>query len=145
MIFKSEDFARKYAFIYTGILAILLIAPLIVYIQLLLQIDEAKVKLSLETQAKKVILTMQRYQNEDKIYHFPRYKEYKSALYDDKYQTIFSTLDFDPISFTEGFIKKEIATIMYIPCLHPIILAQIIYWYRHSTRHIKYTFLLHLL
>lgn len=107
MIFKSEEFARKYAFIYTGILAILLIAPLIVYIQLLLQIDEAKVKLSLETQAKKIITTMQRYQNEDKIYHFPRYKEYKAALYDGKYQTIFSTLDFDPISFTEGFHQKS--------------------------------------
>lgn len=46
---------------------------------------------------------MQRYKNSDKVYHFPRYKEYKAALYTDKYQTIFSTLDFEPSSFTEGF------------------------------------------
>ena len=46
---------------------------------------------------------MQRYKNSDKVYHFPRYKEYKVALYNDKYQTIFSTLDFEPSSFTEGF------------------------------------------
>lgn len=105
MIFNTQEFARKYAFIYTGILAVLLIAPLVVYIQLLLQIDEAKVKLSLEVQAKKIITSMQRYQNEDKVYHFPRYQEYKAALYTDKYQTLFTTLDFEPLSFTEGFHK----------------------------------------
>lgn len=106
MIFKSEEFARKYAMIYTGILAVLLIAPLVVYIQLLLQIDEAKVKLALEAQAKKIITSMQRYQNEDGIYNFPRYKEYKAALYDEKYHTLFTTLDFEPMSFTEGLHQK---------------------------------------
>jgi len=49
---------------------------------------------------------MQRYDNNDHIYHFPRYKEYKSALYGDRYQVIFSTLDFEPSSFTEGFHKS---------------------------------------
>ncbi len=106
MIFNKEEFARKYAFIYTGILAVLLIGPLVVYIQLLLQIDEAKVKLSLETQAKKIITSMQRYQNEEGVYHFPRYKEYDAALYTDKYETLFTTLDFEPLSFTEGFHQK---------------------------------------
>jgi len=106
LIFNREKFARKYALIYTGILAVLLIVPLMVYIQLLLQIDESKVKLSLEVQAKKIITSMQRYQNEDKVYHFPRYKEYKAALYNGKYQTVFTTLDFEPLSFTEGFHQK---------------------------------------
>lgn len=107
MIFNTQDFARKYALLYTGILAVLLIAPLVVYVQLLLQIDEAKVKLSLEAQAKKIITSMQHYQNEDKVYHFPRYKEYKAALYTDKYQVVFSNLDFEPLSFTEGFHQKR--------------------------------------
>lgn len=107
MIFNTEEFARKYAFRYTGILAVLLIAPLVVYIQLLLQIDESKVKLSLEVQAKKIISSMQQYQNEDKVYHFPRYKKYKSALYTSKYEILFTTLDFEPFSFTEGFHQKK--------------------------------------
>ena len=107
MIFNTDEFARKYAFIYTGILAVLLIAPLVVYVQLLLQIDEAKVKLSLEAQAKKIITSMQQYQNEDKVYHFPRYKEYKAALYTDQYQVVFTNLDFEPLSFTEGFHQKR--------------------------------------
>ena len=107
MIFNTDDFARKYALLYTGILAVLLIAPLVVYVQLLLQIDEAKVKLSLEAQAKKIITSMQHYQNEEQVYYFPRYKEYKAALYTDQYEVIFSNLEFEPLSFTEGFHQKR--------------------------------------
>ena len=106
MIFNTQEFAKKYALIYTALLAVLLIVPLVVYVLLLLQIDEAKVKLSLKTQVKTVINSMQRYDNSDKIYHFPRYKAYQSALYDDKYRVLFTTLEFEPISFTEGFHKQ---------------------------------------
>jgi len=107
LIFNSEEFAKKYALIYTAILAVLLIFPLVVYVMLLLQIDEAKVKISLETQAKQIINSMQSYDNNSKIYHFPRYKAYSSALYDNKYKEIFSTLTFKPNSFTEGFHSKN--------------------------------------
>ena len=93
--------------IYTAILAVLLIVPLVTYVLLLLQIDEAKVKLSLETQSQKIITSMQRYKNSDKVYHFPRYKEYRAALYNNKYQIIFSTLEFKPSSFTEGFHQEK--------------------------------------
>ena len=107
MIFNTEEFAKKYALIYTVVLAVLLIVPLVVYVILLLQIDEAKVKLSLENQAKHIINSMQGYDNNDKVYHFPRYKAYTAALYDNKYRELFSTLEFVPNSFTEGFHKKR--------------------------------------
>jgi signal transduction histidine kinase len=107
LIFNSETFAKKYAFRYTLILAVLFIAPLVVYVGLLLQIDEAKVKLALKNQSKQIINSMQKYNNSDKVYHFPRYKAYEAALYDAKYQAIFSTLDFTPSAFTEGFHKKK--------------------------------------
>ena len=103
LIFDADRFARKYAIIYSSVLAVLLIVPLATYVGLLLQIDEAKVKLSLESQTKKILLSMQNYKNSDKIYHFPRYKEYSAALYDEKYRTLFSTLDFEPNTLTEGF------------------------------------------
>ena len=106
MIFNTDAFAKKYALRYTMILAVLLIAPLVVYVGLLLQIDDAKVKLALENQSKQIINSMQKYDNSEKVYHFPRYKAYRAALYDDKYQAVFSTLDFAPNSFTEGFHKK---------------------------------------
>ena len=73
---------------------------------LLLQIDKAKVELSLQEQSKRVIASMQRYDNRDKVYHFPRYKEYKTALYTEQFQELFSTLDFEPSSFSEGFYNE---------------------------------------
>jgi len=103
LIFDSQKFARKYALIYTGILAVLLIVPLVTYIAILLQIDDAKVKLSLETQAKKIMVSMQRYKNSEKIYHFPRYKEYRSALYNESEETVYTDLDFEPEKFSEGY------------------------------------------
>ena len=103
MIFDAQKFARKYALRYTGILAVLLMAPLVVYVLLLLQIDEAKVKLALEQQSKQILYAMQHYDNSERVFHFPRYKEYTAALYDEGYKEIFSTLDFTPNLFTEGF------------------------------------------
>ena len=106
MIFNTEEFARKYAVRYTAILAVLLIVPLVVYVLLLLQIDNAKVKLSLEQQSQNIIHLMQGYDNSEKVFHFPRYKAFQAALYTEKYEEIFSTLDFKPNSFTDGFHKK---------------------------------------
>ncbi len=103
LTFDSKKFAFKYATIYTSILAVILITPLIIYVMLLLQIDKAKVELSLQEQSKRVISSMQRYNNKEKVYHFPRYKEYKTALYTNQYEELFSSLDFEPTSFSEGF------------------------------------------
>ncbi|MDD3592107.1 MAG: HAMP domain-containing sensor histidine kinase [Sulfurovum sp.] len=107
MIFDPRKFSRKYALIYTAMIAAVLIIPLVTYIILLLQIDEAKVELSLEKQAKKIIVSMQRYKNSDKVYHFPRYQEYSAALYDKNFKSIFSTLEFEPHTFTEGFHRQK--------------------------------------
>jgi len=106
LIFNTEAFAKKYALIYTGILAVVLIVPLIVYVYLLLQIDEAKVKLSLEKHAKQIVNAMQQYDNHEKTFLFPRYKKYQAALYDDNYQIIFSTLEFEPKVFTGNFHQQ---------------------------------------
>lgn len=103
LTFDSKKFALKYATIYTSILAIILITPLIIYIMLLLQIDKAKVEISLKEQSKRVISSMQRYNNKDKIYRVPRYKEYRTALYSDNYEELFSNLDFTPTSYRDGF------------------------------------------
>ncbi|MCF6206718.1 MAG: HAMP domain-containing histidine kinase [Sulfurovum sp.] len=118
MIFDTQKFAKRYALLYTGILAVLLIAPLVVYVYLLLQIDDAKVKIALKHQSINVINAMQKHDNTEKIFHFPRYKAYDTALYDKNYREIFSTLRFQPKVFTEGF-HKEGSYYYYIYALPP--------------------------
>ena len=107
MTFDSKKFALKYAIRYTIILAIILITPLVIYVMLLLQIDESKTELLLHEQSKKVIASMQHYNNEDEVYKFPRYKEYQTALYTNQYEEVFSTLHFEPSIFMEGFFHEE--------------------------------------
>jgi signal transduction histidine kinase len=106
LTFDSKKFALKYAVRYTLLLAIILITPLVIYVMLLLQIDEAKTELLLQEQSRKVIASMQRYNNSDKVFKFPRYKEYQTALYTNQYEEIFSTLDFEPSIFMEGFFHE---------------------------------------
>ena len=106
MTFDSKKFALKYAIRYTLILAIILITPLVIYVMLLLQIDKAKTELLLQEQSRKVIASMEHYNNRDKRYKFPRYREYQTALYSNQYKEIFSTLDFEPSIFMEGFFHE---------------------------------------
>ncbi|HHS93269.1 MAG TPA: HAMP domain-containing histidine kinase, partial [Campylobacterales bacterium] len=101
MTFDSEKFAKKYATKYTIVLAIILIVPLVFYITLLLQIDKAKVKLSLETQVQRVLVAMDEYDNQG-VFLFPRYKEFDTALYTKRFETVFSTLEFEPSTYATG-------------------------------------------
>ncbi|HHB94510.1 MAG TPA: HAMP domain-containing histidine kinase, partial [Campylobacterales bacterium] len=87
--------------------AVILIIPLFIYVMLLLQIDNARVKVKLNREAINIISSMQKYNNKDKIYHFPRYKNYQVGLFDNRYQKIFSTLDFTPTIFKEGVYKQD--------------------------------------
>jgi len=103
LTFDATGFAHKYATTYTLILAVILIVPLFFYLTMLLQIDKAKVKHSLQIQVYRVISSMNSYDNSEKVYHFPRYKEFDTALYAKDGRTIFSTLKFEPSLFSTGF------------------------------------------
>jgi len=107
LTFDSTAFARKYAIRYTLILAVILFVPLLFLLTVLLQIDKAKVEFSLETQIHRVMVSMDKYNNEDKTYTFPRYQEFDTALYSKNYKTIFSTLTFEPTIFSTGFHEKD--------------------------------------
>ena len=106
MTFDSVSFARKYATKYTMILAVLLIVPLIFYSSMLFEIYKAKVKLSLETQVQRVLISMNEYNNEG-IYTMPRYQNFSTALYSKQYKKIFSTLTFEPMNFSSGFYSEK--------------------------------------
>ena len=94
MILESEKFVKKYAFFYTLAIAIILIAPLIVYISLLLKIDYAKVNLDLQKKAEDIVVLMDDYSNKQgEVYNFPRYQEYQAGLYRDDFTAIFTLIE----------------------------------------------------
>ena len=106
MILESEKFVKKYAILYTLAIAIVLIAPLILYISLLLKIDYAKLNLDLQQKANEIIILMDDYSNEEgEVFHFPVYQEYQAGLYKDDFTPVFTRVVNDKKikNFTVGF------------------------------------------
>ncbi len=114
MRFDSEEFAKRYATKYTLVLGVLLLVPLLFYLYMQLQIDRAKVRLSLEKQVEKIVFAMDSYSNEEQVFHFPRYKTFDATLYDNRCEVIFSTfldnnstMPFNLSSCSEGFYNQK--------------------------------------
>ncbi len=106
MIVDSKRYALRYALLYTLLIAVVLFVPLFVYTDLMLEIHEAKTKKELKEVALRIVAKMEEFDNKEKKFHFPRYKRYKAALYDERFSPIFSLLDFDPQEFSKGYHKQ---------------------------------------
>ena len=110
MILKSQKFVKKYALLYTLAISIILLTPLIVYISLLINIDEAKLNLDLQNRAKEIIKLMDEYESDTKnSFYFPRFDDMKAGLYSSSFKPIFTliekTQDIDDFSY--GFHKNK--------------------------------------
>ncbi len=106
MILDAKKYALKYALFYTIIIAFLLFMPLFVYTSLMLQINEAKNEKELKGVALKIIGKMQSFDNKERVFIYPRFVSYRSGLYDERFEPIFTLLDFQPQSFNPGFHKQ---------------------------------------
>ena len=106
---KRDTYAFKYGVIYAVIIAIILIAPLFVYTQLVISINEAKNELSLKSRAYEIISKMDHFKSvaEDSYFDFPRYNESKSGLYDENFLPIFSLIDDLPTIMIKGYYEHE--------------------------------------
>jgi len=107
LILDSKKYALKYALIYTVIIAVVLFVPLFVYTELMLEIDEAKVKKELKESAFKVISKMEEYDSSQRVFIYPRYEDFVSGLYDKNFNPVFTLLDFTPQSFSSGYHTLE--------------------------------------
>ncbi len=106
MILDSNRYVKKYAFVYTVAISIVLIVPLVVYISLLLDIDRAKLSYELHKKAEDIVSVMDSYSSEeDKIFRFPRYEEFKSGLYRDDFTPLFTLIPKDKkiVEHSRGF------------------------------------------
>ncbi|MRI83865.1 MAG: sensor histidine kinase [Nitratiruptor sp.] len=103
MILDAKGYALRYALLYTALLGIALFVPLFVYTNLMLQINEAKIKKELREVALRIVAQMEEYDNTQQVFRYPRYNQYRSGLFDRNFKPIFSLLDFTPSSFAPGY------------------------------------------
>jgi signal transduction histidine kinase len=106
---QHDGYAIKYGIIYALIIAVILIVPLLVYTQLIININEAKNELALKNRAYEIIAKMDSFKPTDdtSYFDFPRYNESRAGLYDENFQKIFSLIEDLPILMREGYYEYE--------------------------------------
>jgi signal transduction histidine kinase len=106
---QHDRYAIKYGIIYSFIIAVILIAPLFVYTELIININEAKNELSLKNRAYEIIAKMDSFKpsDDESYFDFPRYNESRAGLYDENFHAIFSLIDTLPMIMTEGYYEHE--------------------------------------
>ncbi len=104
---SKESYALKYGVIYAIIIAVILIMPLFVYTQLVVNINEAKTELFLKQRAYEIIGKMDHFKPTDKedYFDFPRFNESKAGLYDANFKPIFSLIEVLPTIMIKGYYE----------------------------------------
>jgi len=106
---SRDGYAFKYGVFYAVIIAVILIAPLFVYTQLVTNINEAKNELFLKNRAYEIIAKMDHFKpvGEDDYFDFPRFNESKAGLYDDNFKPIFSLIEDLPSIMIGGYYEYD--------------------------------------
>ncbi len=108
LILDRKRYALKYSIIYGTIIAIILIAPLFVYVQIMIHINEAKIDLELKKKAHEVIYKIERYKPlENEYFHFPRFNSFEAGLYTENFNKIFTLIDNIPIAMDSGYYSSN--------------------------------------
>lgn len=100
---STKNYAVRFAFLFSATTALLFGALLYEYGSLVRQTKEAESEAELLTQARRIVLEMDRFNSQtERYFYFPKYKLYHAGLFSKDGLQIFSTLDFTP-TLSEGY------------------------------------------
>jgi len=100
---KDKEYSTKYALIYTALITVILLTPLFFYFIYMKNIHAIQNELFLKEKSLLVIKAMQEYNQNDEYFEYPRFKSFKSGLYDEKFQPIFTLIDSKINYFKDGY------------------------------------------
>jgi two-component system, OmpR family, sensor kinase len=100
---KDSQYAGKYALIYTSLVTIILLTPLFFYFIYMKNIHSIQNELLLKEKSLLVIKSMQEYNQNEEYFEYPRFKTFKSGLYDQGFKPIFTLIDSQIKYFKEGY------------------------------------------
>ncbi|MEA3352381.1 MAG: HAMP domain-containing sensor histidine kinase [Campylobacterota bacterium] len=104
----EEKFALKYALIYTSLVFLILLFPFFIYTKHIFTLEESKTNIDLKKKSIQIINQMENFaQTSNKIFVFPRYKQYQAGLYDANSNKIFTTIDKDIGIINKGYKKIQ--------------------------------------
>ncbi|MDF1876939.1 HAMP domain-containing histidine kinase [Sulfurimonas sp. SAG-AH-194-L11] len=100
---NDNTYSTKYALIYTGLVALVLLAPLFYYFTYMKHIHSIQNELFLKEKSLLIVKAMQDYNQAEEYFEYPRYKTFTSGLYDESFKPIFSLLDYNLKYFKDGY------------------------------------------
>ena len=100
---NDNHYAGKYALIYTLLITVILLTPLFFYFIYMKNIHSVKNEILLKEKALLVIKAMNEYNQNKQYFEYPRFKTFQSGLYDEKFEPIFSLLEYTIEDFKEGY------------------------------------------
>lgn len=116
MIVDERKFVRRYSLIYTFIISVILLAPLSIYINHEINMQEIKTEVELKSIQAHIISKMDAFgDNPDAIFEFPRFKSYRSALYAKNFSVIFSQINEELPSFMSGYHSQGLKRFLITP------------------------------
>lgn len=104
---RDKSYAITYAYIYTALVAVILLAPLFIYTSYMKKVYDIKNEFELKDRALLIIKLMQEHNSDEEYFEYPRFKTFKSGLYDIRQKEIFSLIR-EPIKyFVEGYQVED--------------------------------------
>ena len=104
---KDNQYAGKYALIYTSLVAAILLAPLFFYFIYMKNIHSIQNELLLKEKSLLVIRSMEEYDQNEEYFEYPRFKTFESGLYNKGFEPIFTLIDYKIKYFKEGYHLDE--------------------------------------
>lgn len=90
---NDNRYALKNAFIYTMLVAILLLVPTYVYVTYMKHVKEIEYEFTLKGKSHLIIRAMEDFdQTQDKAFEYPRFQSFQSGLYDEYFSPVFSLI-----------------------------------------------------
>ena len=90
---NDNRYALKNAFLYTMLVATLLLVPIYVYVTYMKYIQEIQYEFKLKGQSHLIISAMENFdQTENKSFDYPRFQSFQSGLYNQYFTPIFSLI-----------------------------------------------------
>ncbi|WP_345977158.1 HAMP domain-containing sensor histidine kinase [Sulfurimonas sp. HSL3-7] len=104
LIVDEQKFVRRYSLIYTFIISFILLAPLSIYVNHKINVQEIKTEVELKSIQAHTISAMDAFgNNPDKVFEFPRFAAYESGLYAKNFSAIYSQIKEPLPSFMPGY------------------------------------------
>jgi len=108
LIVDEDKFVKKYSFIYTLIITIILLAPLYIYIDHKIKLHEIRTEMEMKSIQSNIINHMRTFGNHpDETFEFPKLPQSKSGLYKKDFSLIYTQITDELPAFLPGYYTQD--------------------------------------